>query len=94
MKTKSFDLIWAALQQFFKAATPEEAANILRQHPELLSAETDSVFDLLIEQAREADSKEALEFLIHQYKTLQIFRQMLQKAYQKSTSTNDEDGNL
>ena len=45
--------IQVALQKLLQVTTPQESIQVFLQHPQLLTDEADSVFEMLITQARE-----------------------------------------
>jgi hypothetical protein len=45
--------IQVALQKLLQVSTPQESIQVFLQHPQLLTDEADSVFEMLITQARE-----------------------------------------
>ncbi len=70
--------IQTALQQFlFQAPTPEEGLQILIDNPELLTDFVDSLFELLIADAREQENEELLEFFTGRHLLLEAVKEAI-----------------
>ncbi|RKZ46386.1 MAG: hypothetical protein DRR16_24855 [Candidatus Parabeggiatoa sp. nov. 3] len=70
--------IQTALQDFlFQAPTPEDGLSVLIDNPQLLSDFVDSLFELLIADAREQENEELLQFFTGRHLLLQAVKDAL-----------------
>ncbi|HIE02933.1 MAG TPA: hypothetical protein EYP59_22070 [Thiotrichaceae bacterium] len=75
---QDLESIQTALQQFlFQAPTPEEGLQILIDNPELLTDFVDSLFELLIADAREQENEELLEFFTGRHLLLEAVKEAI-----------------
>jgi hypothetical protein len=75
---QNLESIQNALEQFlFQAPTPEEGLRVLIDNPQLLTEFVDSLFELLIQDAREQDNQELFEFFTGRHLLLQAVRDAL-----------------
>ncbi len=61
MPAESFDM--EALEELLEASTPKEGLRIIQEHPEFLSDQADSLFDLMIKNADKQENEELAQIL-------------------------------